>query len=50
MLLNLKNIYTDREAGEETEIGPRTSLTRDFELGLGDCKLIIDANKTSTDT
>ena len=45
-----KNIYTDREAGEETEIGPRISLTRDFELGLGDCKLIIDLNKTSTDT
>ena len=40
-----KNIYTDREAGEETEIGPRISLTRDFELGLGDFKLIIDQTK-----
>ena len=40
-----KNVYTDREAGEEAEIGPRISLTRDFELGLNDFKLIIDQTK-----
>ena len=40
-----KNIYTDREAGEEAEIGPRISLTRDFDFDLGDFKLIIDQSK-----
>ena len=40
-----KNIYTDREAGEEAEIGPRISLTRDRDLGLGDFKLVIDQRK-----
>lgn len=40
-----KNIYTDREAGEEAEIGPRISLTRDRDLGLGDFKIVIDQRK-----
>ena len=42
-----KNIYTDREAGEEAEIGPRISLTRDFDFDLGEFKLIIDQRKLS---
>ena len=42
-----KLIYTDmdRGAGEEVDIGPRISLTRDFDFDLGEFKLIIDQRK-----
>ena len=42
-----KLIYTDmdRGAGEEVDIGPRISLTRDFDFDLGEFKIIIDQRK-----
>ncbi len=40
-----KNVYSDREAGEEAEIGPRISLSRDFDFDLGDFKLVVDQRR-----